>query len=357
MELKITEDLWSYLERQDKPIVIYGMGNGADKVISLAAKHKIEIADFFASDSFVRGQSFHGKTMLTYSGVREKYGDGNFIVLLSFATRLPQVIENIKNIASENELYAPDVPVAGSNIFTLEFYEKYKSDLKSVYQMLADATSKNALYNIISYKLTGKIDYLFNCEHQREEIFTSLLTPGKYNAIADLGAFTGDTIRELLEYSPSLRYSIAMEPDRKNFRKLQRYADGETRCRIAALNLAAWSEPRSLSFEGTGNKNSNVSAGQNTHTVDAESLDNILSGRAVDYIKYDVEGSEMEALLGSSETIKRHCPELCVSLYHRSEDIFLLPMLINHLNPSYKFYIRRGKYLPAWDINLIATIN
>jgi hypothetical protein len=35
MELNITEDLWSYLARQNKPIVIYGMGNGADKVLGV----------------------------------------------------------------------------------------------------------------------------------------------------------------------------------------------------------------------------------------------------------------------------------------------------------------------------------
>ena len=63
----------------------------------------------------------------------------------------------------------------------------------------------------------------------------------------------------------------------------------------------------------------------------------------------------MQALFGSAETIRRFSPQLCVSLYHRSEDIFLLPMLVEHLNPGYKMYIRRGRYIPAWDINLIAV--
>ena len=97
MNINITEDLWSYLARSSKKIVIYGMGNGADKVVKMCNIHNIEVADFYASDAFVRGQSFHGKTVMTYYQIKQKYGDGNFISLLSFATRLPDVIENIKN--------------------------------------------------------------------------------------------------------------------------------------------------------------------------------------------------------------------------------------------------------------------
>lgn len=355
MNINITEDLWSYLKHSDKTIVIYGMGNGADKVLKMCERHGITVSDFYASDAFVRGQSFHGKIVMTYNQVREKYGDGNFISLLSFATRLPDVIDTIKKIAYENELYAPDVPVFGDNIFDFSFFQKYQEDMDFVYEILTDDISKQAYHDIISYKLTGKIDYLFNCEHSREQIFISLLHTNKYRAFADLGAYTGDTIRELIEYAPSLKYVFAFEPDRKTFKKLDRYADSESSCSIAALNIAAWSEKTTLSFDCSGNKNSNIASSGKTIEIDTDSLDNILMGYPVDYIKYDVEGAEMQALLGSTNTIKRFSPELCVSLYHRSEDIFLLPALVHHLNPNYKLYLRRGKYLPAWDINLIAV--
>lgn len=357
MNLNIEEDIWTYLRCTDKKKVIYGMGNGADKVIAMCEKSGIEIGDFYASDAFVRGQQFHGKTVLTYGQIREKYGDGNFISLLSFATRLPDVIDTIKSISNENELYAPDVPVFGDNVFDFDFYKRYKDDMEYVHDsLLADEISKQAYRDIIAYKLTGKIDYLMRCEHDRRDVFEGILHPSGYRSFADLGAYTGDTVRELIEYAPSLKYVFAIEPDRKNFKKLDRYAEAEGRCSIAALNMAAWSEPTTLSFDCSGNRNSNITNGaKKTVDIDANSLDNILHGFAVDYIKYDVEGAEMQALLGSAQTIKNYAPELCVSLYHRSEDIFLLPTLVNHLNPDYKLYLRRGKYLPAWDINLLAV--
>ena len=104
-------DLWHYLKSQadsGRPILLYGMGNGADKIISVAERCGIEISDFFASDGFVRGHFFHGKRVLSYSETKEKYGAGNIIVLLSFASSLPDVIENIRRISAESELYAPD---------------------------------------------------------------------------------------------------------------------------------------------------------------------------------------------------------------------------------------------------------
>ena len=86
MNFEPTSDLWKYLSGSSKKIVMYGMGNGADKILAVCARYGIEISDFFASDGFVRGHSFHGKTVLSYTQVKEKYGAENIIVLLSFAS-------------------------------------------------------------------------------------------------------------------------------------------------------------------------------------------------------------------------------------------------------------------------------
>lgn len=67
------EDMWDRLSKENRPIVVYGMGNGADKLIRRFEKYGIEIADFFASDGFVRGHSFHGKRVKSFSEIRESY--------------------------------------------------------------------------------------------------------------------------------------------------------------------------------------------------------------------------------------------------------------------------------------------
>ena len=70
------------------------------------------------------------------------------------------------------------------------------------------------------------------------------------------------------------------------------------------------------------------------------------------YIKMDVEGSEALALRGGMHTLKQYKPKLNIACYHRSEDLYTLPLLIHELQPDYKIYIRRHPCLPCWDLNL-----
>ena len=88
------ENVWDFLKKDGKPVMIYGMGNGAEKIISTLNTYKITVSEIFASDEFVRGHSFLGYKVLKYSEVCEKYDDFN--VVLAFATHLENVIENIK---------------------------------------------------------------------------------------------------------------------------------------------------------------------------------------------------------------------------------------------------------------------
>jgi hypothetical protein len=42
-----------------------------------------------------------------------------------------------------------------------------------------------------------------------------------------------------------------------------------------------------------------------------------------------------------------------VSLYHRIEDMFELPLLIKSYYTNYKFYLRKTRCLPGWEFELI----
>ena len=356
MIFQYNADLWNYLKDTDKTIVMYGMGNGADKILNICEKYGIEVSDFFASDGFVRGHSFHGKTVLSYSAVKEKYGAQNIIVLLSFASSLPDVLELFYRVNNECEMYAPDVPVCGDTIFDLSFFNEHKAEIEKAYTILADEESRRIFENVISYKLSGKIDYLRAAESDSGEVWKSLLCPSDIHVSADLGAYNGDTVRELISYSPKLKKVFAFEPDRRNFRKLNDFASTLEEPEIIPVNAAAWSCETVLSFADSGNRNSGAFAKGKQIDVSALPLDFVLRGERVDYIKYDVEGAEKEALEGSEKTIREHLPKLLISAYHRSEDIFALPLMIHSKYPEYKLYLRRYPYVPAWDLNLICLV-
>ena len=349
-----TGDLWQYLASTEKTVVMYGMGNGADKILAVCEKFGIEVADFFASDGFVRGHSFHGKRVLSYTEVKEKYGAENLIVLLSFASSLPDVLSLFDRVASECELYAPDVPVCGDTLFDLAFYREHREELSAVYSLLADEESRRIFECVLRYKLSGKISELRAVESTKDETY-SLLTAQNIRTAADLGAYNGDTVRELKNYAPELSEVWAFEPDRRSFRKLSEFANTLEAPKLYPIHAAAWSENTTLSFADTGNRNAGAFALGKQIEVEAKTLDGVLRGTCVDYIKYDVEGAEREAILGSSETIREHHPRLLVSIYHRSEDLFALPLLLHEKFPEYRLYLRRTPYVPAWDLNLICV--
>ena len=361
MNINIKTDLWHYLAKANRPIVMYGMGNGADKIIAVCQKYGIEISDFFASDGFVRGHSFHGKTVISYSAMKEKYAKQNPIVLLSFASSLPDVMKLFKKVGDECELYAPDVPVFGETLFTIEFFNENRKRFEAVYDLLADDESKRIYENVISYKLTGDIRYLWQSESEKKTVYEEILDCKKIKSYLDLGAYNGDTAREMLLYNPDLQSAIALEPDARNFRKLNDYAQTVQNCDIKCINAGAWNEKTTLLFDASGNRNAGIVSKGNIVSkikeVPVVSVDEVLNGESVDYIKYDVEGSEKEALWGSKNTIQMYAPKLLVSLYHRSEDLFVLPQLVKELNEDYSLYLRRFPYIPAWDLNLYAVKN
>ena len=270
----------------------------------------------------------------------------------------------IINVAHETELYAPDVPVHGQALFDHKFYSDHKSELEAARELFSDDQSRLVYDNVIKYKLSGKIDYLTQIDTECIEAYNDLLHAKDFEVSADLGAYNGDTIRELAQFSPNLKKIFAFEPDKRNYRKLNDYASSQSSFDILSYNLAAWHGEETLFFGSEGNRNSGVgNTPVNTKTakiteIQANSLDNILLQsipERLDYIKYDVEGAEYQALLGSLKSIKKYNPALLVSLYHRSEDIYSLPLMLAKELSNYKFYLRKFRYIPAWDLNLYAV--
>ena len=145
-------DLWKYLSGSNKTIVMYGMGNGADKILAVCEKYGIKVSDFFASDGFVRGQQFHGKTVMSFSDIKAKYGVTNIIVLVSFASSLPEVMDCIKKVADECETYIPDVPVRGNNVFCEEFEAENAEMIAKAYSLLADERSREVFTGVIEFR-------------------------------------------------------------------------------------------------------------------------------------------------------------------------------------------------------------
>ncbi|MBQ7338884.1 MAG: FkbM family methyltransferase [Clostridia bacterium] len=350
-------DLWERLQDTNKQILLYGTGNGADKICEVCAHYGIRVEGFFASDDFVRGQSFRGKTVLRFSEACARYGADNILVLVAFASALPDVMANVQAVASVCETYIPEVPVRGDTLFTREYARAHLAELEEVFALLADERSRQVLCDTVRFRLTGELSLLRATEDDKQTVMTTILRPADYRSFCDVGAYDGDTIRELLAISPQLTRIHAIEPDRRNYRKLLAAVEGlPPHLNVTLHNCAAWDKEEALLFDDSGNRNAGYDpTAKRTAAVQGRQIDALLDGERVDYIKYDVEGSDAQALCGSAATIRAQRPDLLLSLYHRTEDIFALPLLLHEICPDYKLRMRRYPYIPAWDLNLYAV--
>ena len=346
-----TTDMWEYLASVSRPIVIYGMGNGALKTLAKCQEYRIDIKAIFASDEFVRGQSFLGYEIIKYSQVIERYGN-DITILLAFGSESEIMLEHFWSLDDKHELLAPNFPLFGTTNFDMKFVQNNQEKFEQVYELLADDWSRFVFKNICNYKLTGKLEYLKKIATNRVQDYKDIFEFNDQEVYIDLGAYNGDTVKEFLELVGGVyKRIIAVEPDRKNFKKLERWQEESGLANISLYFKGIWDKPDTLSFNTAGARSSSLDLEGNS-VIEVESVDNILQGSSATLIKIDVEGAESQALRGASDTLAMYKPKLLVACYHREEDLFKLPLLIHELNPEYKIYFRKHPYVPAWEINL-----
>ena len=54
----------------------------------------------------------------------------------------------------------------------------------------------------------------------------------------------------------------------------------------------------------------------------------------------NIEGSELKALAGAQETIKKYKPALAVAGYHKTWDLWEVPLVIRRYDPGYRINLR-----------------
>lgn len=346
-------DLWERLAHEPRDILLYGMGNGADKILAVCERRNIPIAGVFASDGFVRGHSFHGMRVRAYAEICAAYPPDGCVVLLAFGSSRPEVLALFDRVAERYELLIPDVPICGSTLFDRAFFGAHTAEFLAARGLLADTESRRIFDLVIKAKLTGSYPALTAAVSPADT--AEILSLSRVSRAGDLGAYNGDTARELIALSPGLSYILCAEPDPRNFKKLTAWAQTVKSPVIDCRRVAVSDRTGELAFDAAGNRNAGLATGRATATVPAGTMDGLLAGSPVDYLKFDTEGAEAAALAGSAGTITRFAPKLKIACYHRAEDLFALPLLVHRLCPAYRLYLRRAAGVPAWDIDLLCT--
>lgn len=344
MNIKEIPCLWERLRHTSKPIVLFGTGDGGDKIINALGSYGLKISGVFCSDYAYREKYFHGYKVMKYSDAKAIFG--NMVVLMAFGSDKHDVLRLAMDIEKEQEFYVPDVPIFGDGLFNGEFFSRHKHELEEVYDKLADKHSKTVFEQVVNFKLSGKPEYIYSCETDNNEAFENILKLSSKENFLDLGAYDGDTINEFINYAGDYLSITALEPDRKNFKKLKANTSGIPH--LSLYNAASGSHCGTTVFDCKGGRSSYVTE-KGKEQVQMMTVDSL--EKDFTYIKMDVEGNELETIIGAKNTIASHKPKMLISAYHKNEDMFAIPKLVLSINPDYKIYMRHYKYLPAWDTN------
>lgn len=339
-------NVWDALKNTRKPIVLYGMGNGADKALDEFARRGITAAGVMASDDFVRYQDYRGFIVRKQSDLEGELGD--FLVALCFASSLPDVTAHIRRVAEEHELLIPNTPVIGDEVLDDSYLDRHRHEITAAYDLLADDASKKVFKGALDFYYTGRLPCLTAIDSDKDEVFRDILKLHNESYL-DLGAYRGDTVDEFLRYTDGCRRITAVEPNPKNFKKLTEHlADIDS----AVAVHAGIADKAGVMYvtKGSGRMAAlNKTAGVEVPVTTVDALD-----CRPTYIKVDVEGMESAVLRGAANTLKAK-PKLNLAAYHRTGDFFNLILQLRDLNPDYKIYLRKHPYIPCWDLNIYAV--
>lgn len=328
----------------ERPLALYGSGALCHTILSVCRDLGINVTAI--CDTYKTGTyEDSGLDIISPIKLKKEYPDTSIIIC---SWRFADEIE--KNLCvlgyQQSQIFRLEEEVT-SLIYPSDFASNYLSGYKWAYNFFKDEISKKIILDRIKM-------YMLGSSLSRTTTASSYFEPGvitlcNEEVFVDGGAFTGDTAEEFIKKTKEndiggYRRIYSFEPDEIAYRKavgtLSDYHDVE----VIAKGL--WSSDTELRFYSDGgNAGSTFSVGVNTVSVPVTSIDSFFAGKPdgelPTFIKLDIEGAEREALIGAKSVIAKKHPKLAICVYHKPEDIYQLPKLINNIDPTYKLTLQQ----------------
>lgn len=237
--------------------------------------------------------------------------------------KIGKIVDGIKVISVDElvERYRDYLIVLGSTRYMDEMYEILISK---------NFPKKNIFYP--QYK-----SIVAQCGKQYFDVFSAQ----NREIFVDAGSYDGNSIMDFISWeNGNYEKVFAFEPINEMFQLIRKRLINENISQVELFQKALWIKNEKVPF--IENKSgSYVAEGENvTSFVEGVALDEIIRNEKITFIKMDVEGSELNALKGAKNTIRKNKPKLAICIYHKPEDILDIPAYILDLVKEYRFYIR-----------------
>ena len=215
------------------------------------------------------------------------------------------------------------------------------SRIVTLYGLLNDEKSRRVFKAALKFKLTEDYTYLLEVKDDvKKQYFDEVVKFSDEEVFVDCGGYTGDTIEAFLKaVDNKFKHIYSFEPDERNFKILTKYVEGlEQKDKIKAINAGVYY--KSSVFYLQGEEMAIACTNEATdRKVEVCAIDDVVKF-APTYIKMDIETFETYALLGAMESIARYKPKLAISIYHKFDDLWNIPLLLKQWVSEYDLYIR-----------------
>lgn len=356
MNIKFEENVFEIeikkAQKDGKKVYILGAALGGVRIAGGLKYRGLDFDAFIVDrEYYVEGSTFAGKEILCVDDVQ-----GTDCIVIRSIAEYPK-LEKLKQ-----ELYVVDEDVlslsmVASDPFDLAYVKDHIQELQSLYWDLQDEKSRQVLEAYINQKITGRFREMENVWDQIQYFDGDFYDLSRVHCMVDCGAFIGDSFLSFCnKYSEKTGakfdgIAYLLDPDGANQQQIRnnckKYEDN-----IRPMQLGAWYRQEMLSFQldehmRTAGK---IVEGGNVQ-IQVDAIDNIVGELPVDFIKMDIEGSELNALKGAACAIRRCHPILAICVYHKREDLLEIPKYIKALYSDYKLYLRA--YGGPYSIELV----
>lgn len=232
---------------------------------------------------------------------------------------------------------------------TEQFLEKNMHRVDTIEKELEDEKSRIVYRNIWNYRATHNRKYLRGIVDKEQYFDTKIIKLGAEEGFVDCGAYKGDTIQKFIKSLPNNKtynFIVAFEPDEYNYKILKKYVDKGKFKGISCYQIGTWNEKSQLNFR-SNTEEACMIAKDGDIVIQTDTIDAILGEKKATYIKMDVEGAELNSLIGAERVIQRDHPRLAISIYHSNEDMLDIIEYIKDKYPFYKLYIRHYTHFYA----------
>ena len=328
------------IKQQNKKLYIWGFGEGARRVSDYLSTAGI------IHDGFVVNRLFfhHQNGVLCFEDLCDSAlpKSLNFIISVSsfdheiFSSRESK-IESMIQGDCWSELYH----IEGFRPITYQWCENNYSRLHEFYSMLCDELSRKTFLAFLNQKISKKMTYLKNVRQSEHYFDSNLVKLSPHEVFVDCGAYNGDSAVDFINALHKRSFQtydeiVSFEPSPENFKELVERNLQHHRC----IQKGVSDIPGTVLFSSDNTRGVCNDREQGGFRIETDTIDNVLAGGRATMIKMDIEGEELKALKGGTETIKKWVPVLAISIYHKPDDLITIPHFIKSLVANYKFFLR-----------------